>query len=792
MTQAVTELVVRGDGALATLDRFEDKMLDAGQATERSTGAIDQYNAAMARYAAAQEKGLAITTQSVARRSAEERAMERWQATLSKTARLEVQFRREAERAAIDMANAVALGYTTPQHAVSVLTALEQKHAQQLRESAAAARQLNASLADTGTGPRGRSVVAGSSFNTANIAAQFQDIGVTAAMGMNPMQIALQQGTQLVGVMQTMERPLQGIVAAFAALISPLSLVTIGLVALVAAGLQMVNWAKAGAAVVTTLAGGLAAIAPYAAMAAAGLALLYAPAIIGGIVQLIALLPRLAVSATMAAGAMAAANPGVAFVLGITAAVAALTIFRKEIEQALGVDLIGKLKTVGNYIINAFRAAFSDVKFVWEQLPTVMDAAARGAGNMLIAGFERAINYLLGRIKDFYRAITPGAAIADAIGGSTSNIWGTGLIPSSVTFDRIQNDSADKLQQDSAAHAADITKIMSQDTLGDIGSGIAKSASLATGKLKELADWMGKVDDKKKKHHGKTDAENYADIIAGADRRISSLIAEQDALGLTEEAAASLRYEQDLLNQAQQKGIDLTPKQASYFKLLADTMAGYEAATKKTREALAFGKDLVKGFIGDLRSGLEQGKSFWESFGQAASNVLDKIIDKMLNNLIDAIFQVNSASGSSGGGGFFGNLFGWIGKLFGFAGGGYTGTGSKWQPAGIVHANEYVFSSEATNRIGVRNLDALHRAAKGYAGGGPVAPAAANVNLSPSANQNVAVDVRVGVSVDDDGRIRAYVQSAERRATQAGAALGAKQVRSNLPGLMAEAQARDL
>ena len=48
-------------------------------------------------------------------------------------------------------------------------------------------------------------------FNTGNIAAQFQDIGVTAAMGMNPLQIALQQGTQLSAILNSMEKPLQGL-----------------------------------------------------------------------------------------------------------------------------------------------------------------------------------------------------------------------------------------------------------------------------------------------------------------------------------------------------------------------------------------------------------------------------------------------------------------------------------------------------------------------------------------------------------------------------------------------------
>ena len=39
------------------------------------------------------------------------------------------------------------------------------------------------------------------------------------------------------------------------------------------------------------------------------------------------------------------------------------------------------------------------------------------------------------------------------------------------------------------------------------------------------------------------------------------------------------------------------------------------------------------------------------------------------------------------------------------------------EPAGIVHRGEYVFSAPATRRIGVQNLESMHR---GYASGGLV------------------------------------------------------------------------
>lgn len=45
----------------------------------------------------------------------------------------------------------------------------------------------------------------------------------------------------------------------------------------------------------------------------------------------------------------------------------------------------------------------------------------------------------------------------------------------------------------------------------------------------------------------------------------------------------------------------------------------------------------------------------------------------------------------------------------GFAEGGYTGAGGKYEPAGIVHKGEYVFTQEDVARIGLNNLESMHR-----------------------------------------------------------------------------------
>lgn len=52
----------------------------------------------------------------------------------------------------------------------------------------------------------------------------------------------------------------------------------------------------------------------------------------------------------------------------------------------------------------------------------------------------------------------------------------------------------------------------------------------------------------------------------------------------------------------------------------------------------------------------------------------------------------------------------------GFATGGYTGSGGKYDIAGLAHRNEYVFSKEATSRLGIGFLNTLHSAKTARAG----------------------------------------------------------------------------
>ncbi|OCG27630.1 phage tail tape measure protein [Gilliamella sp. HK2] len=82
---------------------------------------------------------------------------------------------------------------------------------------------------------------------------------------------------------------------------------------------------------------------------------------------------------------------------------------------------------------------------------------------------------------------------------------------------------------------------------------------------------------------------------------------------------------------------------------------------------------------------------------------------------------------------------------------GFTGRGNKYEPAGIVHKGEFVFTKEATKRLGVGNLYALmNDAQRGYASGGAVnlGPASPIAFTRKSSGSSNAVNVTANVTVN--------------------------------------------
>ena len=75
-----------------------------------------------------------------------------------------------------------------------------------------------------------------------NLPAQFNDIGVMLAAGQNPLQLALQQGTQITQVIGPLGAAgaVRALGTAFLSLINPVSLITLGVIA---GGAALAQWA---------------------------------------------------------------------------------------------------------------------------------------------------------------------------------------------------------------------------------------------------------------------------------------------------------------------------------------------------------------------------------------------------------------------------------------------------------------------------------------------------------------------------------------------------------------------
>ena len=123
------------------------------------------------------------------------------------------------------------------------------------------------------------------------------------------------------------------------------------------------------------------------------------------------------------------------------------------------------------------------------------------------------------------------------------------------------------------------------------------------------------------------------------------------------------------------------------------------------------GMSALSGLSDQLTEFLTTGKASFKDFASSIIGMIVKMIAQMV------IF--NTLSGLMGGETFsFANMLGGGGKSAkGYANGGYTGDGGKYEPKGVVHGGEFVFTKEATKRIGTRNLYKLMR---GYANGGSV------------------------------------------------------------------------
>ncbi|MDH2999930.1 phage tail tape measure protein [Chelonobacter oris] len=100
-----------------------------------------------------------------------------------------------------------------------------------------------------------------------------------------------------------------------------------------------------------------------------------------------------------------------------------------------------------------------------------------------------------------------------------------------------------------------------------------------------------------------------------------------------------------------------------------------------------FGQMMIDSLVNGIKNAWESVKGFVVGIGESIKNAFSFDSKSFADNI------TNTAN---------------MAAMSGFSSGGFTGAGGKYEPAGIVHKGEYVLTKDATERIGVSNLDRLN------------------------------------------------------------------------------------
>lgn len=421
-------------------------------------------------------------------------------------------------------------------------------------------------------------------FNTANIAAQFQDIGVTAAMGMNPLLIALQQGTQLSAVLNSMEKPIKGLADAFKQIINPTSLWTIALTALAVVGLQMVDWTGVAQSSLNGLASAMDFVASHSDSFGA---------VLTGLVGVIGVIKFESI------------KTGLSSVISVASKVfTTFTSWSKLVK-----------------VFNNIKKSIVELKVVTWALANPVKAvtAVILAGVTAWAAFSEAGRNALNKTIGYT------LAAAYSIGGAME----AGFKSIYKGFDEAFGELSDKMKE-----------IAGKDYIAAVDDIIGSVASAASAKFEEWSNSLNKIDKKTQKLK-----EAWADLQNQMNQDISGAQLEQRLIGVDTYTSEYEKTKFDLTNQAVNAGIPLTPEKIAYIDQAAQSTARYKEETEKLNDVFNTSKSITNSFFQDMRTGLRDGASAWEAFGNAALNVLDNILSKMTDVGVDYLFNAMGAAG---------------------------------------------------------------------------------------------------------------------------------------------------
>ncbi|EKF4173552.1 phage tail tape measure protein, partial [Escherichia coli O26:H11] len=172
-----------------------------------------------------------------------------------------------------------------------------------------------------------------------------------------------------------------------------------------------------------------------------------------------------------------------------------------------------------------------------------------------------------------------------------------------------------------------------------------------------------------------------------------------------------------------------------------------ESATDSFSQVKSVATQTFDGIAQNMAAMLTSSEQSWRGFTRSVLSMLTEIFLKQA--MVGIVGSIGSAMGGAFGGGASastGTAIQAAAANFHFATGGFTGTGGKYEPAGIVHRGEFVFTKEATSRIGVGNL---YRLMRGYAEGGYVGGAGSPAQMRRA--EGISFNQNNHVVIQNDG-----------------------------------------
>lgn len=367
--------------------------------------------------------------------------------------------------------------------------------------------------------------------------------------------------------------------------------------------------------------------------------------------------------------------------------------------------------------LNAAAKAASEGSLAGLELATALEAADVAAG-----GVVATVDQLPGTIDSATAsALAMAAALRTAIGVAQS-------MPGAIGPDLNRfGDGADITRR---AGGMDLQE---QQTFRYDWQEQLKAEDEARRKVEQAAGRKGRGGGKGKKEKKETTSN---DIFEDAGRDLKQLERQLILVGKNTEETARYRAEWEMVDALQKAGIPITDKLNESIQEQAAAYGYAAVQLERAETGYQQFEDVIDSVAGAFTNALVKGESLREGLAQVLKGIASDILSSGIRNALSSQFARQGGTAAAGGGWWAG-----LRSLAGFSSGGYTGMGAPSEPAGIVHRGEYVMSAPAVQRIGIANLEAMHRG--GSAGDGP------KITIN---NNAAGVEVRAEYATKDEVR----------------------------------------